>query len=512
MDELAERGWAVRHNLESAAPGRAAAVAGAAVKRGVEAAGGYGGDFATVLASLREANRADVVLSTVDTVGIPLMLLARARAVRTPFVYVAIGLPERLARLRSRRVEGVYASALGSRVRGRRLQRARSRVPCDAGCVSAARTCPSSSSRSASTSMRSGRATRQPDLDVVSVGADPHRDFELLLAVARALPDVRFLVVTSAEHARSLGERPPNVSVETDLPFDEMRDRLERARVVALPVRDNSYSGATTVLLQAMALAKPVVVTRTAAIATGYGLVDGENVRLAVPGDADDVRGGGRRDPRRRGARDEARRYTRGGRSRRASPGIATSASSRISSRRPPGAEAPLRLGPAAAPPGASSPPARGRMPQVPGQLVGSARCPGMRLDVDLRDPPPCRGRRPEDRRALLPLDVDLDDRARPGRALGRLREDVRERVDSNVRDAHLVLGPCIRRVHRMPPGGTHHVQAASPGSAPTAALTVRQVRAPRSRAAAASRYDAFVDSGSYETTVRAPWRKAYAP
>ena len=116
--------------------------------------------------------------------------------------------------------------------------------------------------------MRSGRATTSVDLDVVSVGADPHRDFELLLAVARSLPDARFLVVASAEHARSLGERPPNVSVETDLPFDEMRDRLGRARVVALPVRDNSYSGATTVLLQAMALAKPIVVTRTAAIAS----------------------------------------------------------------------------------------------------------------------------------------------------------------------------------------------------------------------------------------------------
>ena len=125
-----------------------------------------------------------------------------------------------------------------------------------------------------------------PDLDVVSVGADPHRDFELLLAVARALPEARFLVVTNPEHARSLGERPPNVSIETDLPFEQMRDRLARARVVALPVRENSYSGATTVLLQAMALEKPVVVTRTAAIATGYGLVDGENVRLSVPGDA----------------------------------------------------------------------------------------------------------------------------------------------------------------------------------------------------------------------------------
>ena len=65
-----------------------------------------------------------------------------------------------------------------------------------------------------------------------------------------------------------------------------MRRRLEEARVVALPVLDNSYSGATTVLLQAMALAKPVVVTRTKAIASGYGLVDGENCRLVEPGDA----------------------------------------------------------------------------------------------------------------------------------------------------------------------------------------------------------------------------------
>ena len=92
-------------------------------------------------------------------------------------------------------------------------------------------------------------------------------------------------MVTTAERARSLDRRPSNVSVETDLPFDEMRRRLERARVVALPVLDNSYSGATTVLLQAMALAKPVVVTQTAAIATGYALEDGENVRLVAPGD-----------------------------------------------------------------------------------------------------------------------------------------------------------------------------------------------------------------------------------
>ena len=64
-----------------------------------------------------------------------------------------------------------------------------------------------------------------------------------------------------------------------------MLRRLATSRVIALPVLENSYSGATTVLLQAMAMGKPIVVTRTQAIASGYGLVDGDNCRLVAPGD-----------------------------------------------------------------------------------------------------------------------------------------------------------------------------------------------------------------------------------
>jgi len=76
------------------------------------------------------------------------------------------------------------------------------------------------------------------------------------------------------------------VVLETDISLEQVRDRLAGARVVALPVVDNSYTGATTVLLQAMAMAKPVVVSRTEAIARGYALEDGVNCRLVEPGDA----------------------------------------------------------------------------------------------------------------------------------------------------------------------------------------------------------------------------------
>lgn len=284
LDELRDRGLDVRHNLEAGKRPRWAELTGGVAKWALERTGGYGGDFATVLGSLRRANRADVVLSTVDTVGIPSMLLKRGGALRPPLVYVAVGLPERLARLRGPHMRRLYATSLAS-------------------CAALV----AYSEHEAGVLSRwlgeNGRGTRVefvpfgvdterwrpgggPSVDdVVSVGADPHRDFALLLRVAVGMPETTFRIVTTPEHARALPKQPSNVAVEVGLPFDEMRARLGGARVIALPVRENSYSGATTVLLQAMALGKPVVVTRTQAIASGYGLVDEENCRLVLPGD-----------------------------------------------------------------------------------------------------------------------------------------------------------------------------------------------------------------------------------
>jgi glycosyltransferase involved in cell wall biosynthesis len=248
-------------------------------------AGGYGGDFASVLASLRTSNAADVIFSTVDTVGIPLLLLRRAGLVRVPVVYAAIGLPERLVQLRGNRVRRFYVGVL--RRAATIVAYAESEVRWLRDWLGAAAPpvvfIPFGVDVNAFHPVRE----RAPDVDVVSIGADPRRDFELLAVVAARRPELSFRFVTTAERARSLGTLPGNVAVETDLPLDDARDRLAGARVVALPVRDNSYSGATTVLLQAMATAKPVVVSRTAAISEGYALEDGFNCRLVSPGDAE---------------------------------------------------------------------------------------------------------------------------------------------------------------------------------------------------------------------------------
>ena len=284
LDQLAARGYSVAHSLEAdVLPGAAARAAGAGLDRAVRVAGGYSGDFATVLACRGQLNDADVVFSTVDTVGIPLTLLARRGVVRTPIVYAAIGLPERLAQLRTARARRMFADA---------YRRLHTIVAYGVGEVDALREWLGEGGPrvvfvpfGVDTTYFAPRAHIPADTDIVSIGADPRRDYELLLELARAHPEWRFRLVLTSDAVRALGVVPANVTVEIDVPFDAVRDHLATSRAVVLPVRDNSYSGATTVLLQAMATGKPVVVSRTAAIATGYHLEDGVNCRLVPPAD-----------------------------------------------------------------------------------------------------------------------------------------------------------------------------------------------------------------------------------
>ena len=284
LDELRREGFDIRHDLEPAfEPGARVRAEARLLDRAARLGGGYSGDFARVLASLGEANRADVIFSTVDTVGIPLALLGRIGRVKPPVVYAAIGLPERLALLRGAparrffrqafwRLDTIVAYGWGEVEELRRwLGEDGPQVEFVAFGVDVEH-------------FRPDPAMPVVD-DVVSVGADPRRDFVLLVELARRLPERSFRIVASADNARELGVLPSNVRLETDVPFARVRDCLLGAGVVVLPVRENSYSGATTTLLQAMACGKPVVVTRTAAIARGYHLEDDANCRLVPPGE-----------------------------------------------------------------------------------------------------------------------------------------------------------------------------------------------------------------------------------
>src|SRR5438132_10969034 len=182
LDEIAARGASVRHNLERhGAPAWSRAL-GAAVNDVVYRAGGYGGDFASVLSSLDKLNAADVVFSTVDTVGVPLILLKQARLVSPPVVYTAIGLPERLVRLRGARAHRLYRHAL---CRARAIvSYAQSETEWLGNWLGPGAPQVVFVPFGVDTEAFRPEIGREPDVDVVSIGADPRRDFTLLITVA----------------------------------------------------------------------------------------------------------------------------------------------------------------------------------------------------------------------------------------------------------------------------------------------------------------------------------------
>jgi len=251
--------------------------------------GGYGGDFATVWVFRTQANAADLIFSTVDTVGIPLVLLRYFGFIHRPIVYVSIGLPERIKRLRNSlmrtlyrrafsRVEAIVAYGFGEAEELRQWLR-----PLNADSI--VKFIPFGVDVTYFRPFPCG----SPDVDILSIGADPHRDFSLLIELARRHSEISVRIVTSAEHARKLGALSDNVQLLTDVPFASIRDHIAAARIVTLPLKENSYSGATTTLLQAMAMAKPVVISAVGAIKQGYHLEDGVNCKLITPGNGHDL-------------------------------------------------------------------------------------------------------------------------------------------------------------------------------------------------------------------------------
>ena len=119
------RGVRVRHNLERERPPLWARASAARGQRRPLRVGGYGGDFASVLASLRAGERGGRrPLDRRHGRDPARSCSSRARLVRPPVVYTAIGLPERLVQLRGGRVRRcIQARSGGTRDRLVRRER-----------------------------------------------------------------------------------------------------------------------------------------------------------------------------------------------------------------------------------------------------------------------------------------------------------------------------------------------------------------------------------------------------
>jgi glycosyltransferase involved in cell wall biosynthesis len=242
-----------------------------------------------LLGSLDRLNCYDALVAGGDAVGLGLSSFIREGALRTPMVFLAMGMllhsaqrgtiPRFSARLKRVVKEAYYGIARGGRRRKYQayrtlLESAKAALYFERSEYDIARRLyPHVASRlslaaapidTAFWRPPPASATR-PDT-ILFLGNDRQRDFDLVVRIAARLTQYRFIFVTSRIRQEQI---TPNVTLlqgdwKTSLLSDlQVRDILQGCAVVVLPFKPGALRSLTSVALQAMACAKTIVVSRT---------------------------------------------------------------------------------------------------------------------------------------------------------------------------------------------------------------------------------------------------------
>ncbi len=109
------------------------------------------------------------------------------------------------------------------------------------------------------------------------------RDYPTLLEAARRIPEIPIVVICGSGDFQGL-EIPPSVKILREISREQYLDYLRRCRLVALPLLDTERATGQVVMLEAMAMGKAVITTRSPG--TVDHIVHGETGLLVEPGDA----------------------------------------------------------------------------------------------------------------------------------------------------------------------------------------------------------------------------------
>jgi hypothetical protein len=105
--------------------------------------------------------------------------------------------------------------------------------------------------------------------DSIFCGGEAARDWDTFFAVARGHPRISFVGVAPSQDWSSGARIPSNVEMRFDIPESEFYERLEKARIVLLPLKGSVTAG-LIVLVRSALLGRLILATKTPATESYY--------------------------------------------------------------------------------------------------------------------------------------------------------------------------------------------------------------------------------------------------
>lgn len=230
---------------------------------------------------------ADVIVTTVDTVGLPIAWLKRRRMLAAPLVYISQGLTDRLERLPAHSRRRQFWQALYGK-----MVRVAERVVVfgDGAAEPLQRLLRVEDQRLAVVPFGVDGEFWQPGKGqtgryVLSVGSDAARDYGTLVAAANAR---QLHIVTRLPVAQPAGHS--TIAVGSHYSDVELRDLYQQADYVVTPLKDVAQPSGQSATLQAMACGKAVILTRTRGLWDRQIMRDRVNCCLVAPADVRSLR------------------------------------------------------------------------------------------------------------------------------------------------------------------------------------------------------------------------------
>lgn len=241
---------------------------------------GIGFGLHIVWRNWKRISSSDILISTVDTCGLPLSMLKFMGVLSQPLIYFSQGLSDRIECLSdnfiNRFIKKKYTQWIGSVNRivvlgNGAVQSMEKTFNLSHGTVSAVHFGVDDNFWSP------GDMLETKDY-ILSVGSDQARDYDTLVKAAGEYP---LHIVTRLK----INNISPSQSVTAKSEYSalQLRDLYRNCRFVVIPIKDISQPSGQSATLQAMACGKTVILTRTSGLWDTSIMINNENCILVPP-------------------------------------------------------------------------------------------------------------------------------------------------------------------------------------------------------------------------------------